>query len=135
MKEINQVVVSGRLTRDAELKYSQQGTAVLHLSIAHNEWYKGEEKAHFFDGVMFGEYAEKIAPKLTKGAQVWVAARLQQNRWESNGEKRSKVELMIREVGIYGDHGQNRKEDTTESNDEIYNVRDVYDDERRRRRR
>lgn len=108
MKSISVVVISGRLTRDSELKYGNSGTAILHFSVAVNDWYKGEEKTSFFDCVLFGQYAEKIAPKLRKGTGVVISGKLEQDRWQDqSGQNRSKVQIIAREVQIYDNRDGN----------------------------
>lgn len=96
---INTATVSGNLTRDAELK----GTA-LTWTVAVNDRVKNqdtqewEDRANFIDCVMFGARAEKVAPYLTKGAKVAVTGRLRWHQWETDGQKRSKVEIVAAEV-------------------------------------
>ena len=97
MPELNSVTISGRLTRNAELTYTGTGTAILKFSVAHarrvkrgNQW---EDDTHYFDCVMFGK-VEGLEQKLVKGRAVIVEGRLNQERWESNGEKRSKVGII-----------------------------------------
>ncbi|HDQ13523.1 MAG TPA: single-stranded DNA-binding protein [Sediminispirochaeta sp.] len=95
--DINSVVLVGRLTRDAELKYTANGTAVCKFSIAVNRRKKtgdswGEE-ANFFDITLWGRQGEAIHQYLGKGKQIAVQGELRQSRWEQNGQNRSKVEI------------------------------------------
>lgn len=91
---INKVFISGNLTRDCEKKGSKDNPVVL-FSVAVNERVKdGDEwvdKPNFIDCKAFGKYAAVMAPSLVKGAHVVIEGRLQQDRWEKDGEKRSKV--------------------------------------------
>ena len=106
MKDINSVVVVGRLTRDAELKYTPSGTAVLDLSVAVNRSVKRgdgwEDEASFFDIVLFGKLAEGVAQYCTKGQQVGVQGSLRQDRWEKDGVPRSKVKIIADTVRLLG---------------------------------
>ena len=101
---INHATISGNLTRDAELRHTQSGTAVLAFSIASNDRVKNpatgewEDYPNYFDCAMFGTRAEKLQAYLTKGAKVALAGKLRYSAWEKEGQKRSKIELIVDEV-------------------------------------
>ena len=101
---INRVILSGNLTRDAELKQTQSGRQVLSFSVAVNdraqnkqtgEW---EDRPNFIDCTLWGDRAGKIAQFMTKGARVAVEGKLHQRSWEQDGQKRSKLEVNVFEV-------------------------------------
>ena len=102
MNDINKVVISGRLTRDAELKYTQGGFAHLFFSIASNYSIKqGDswvEKANFFDCDLWGKRAEALHQYMTKGQQVFVSGELRHQTWESDGQKKSRVSINVEDV-------------------------------------
>ena len=106
MADINRVVMVGRLTRDAELRYTGGGTAVCKFSLAINRRKKSgdrwEDEAHFFDVVLFGKQGEAINQYLVKGKQVGIDGELRQNRWEQDGQPRSKVEIAAFNVQLLG---------------------------------
>ena len=106
MSAINNVVLVGRLTRDAELKFTNTGFPIANLSLAVNRRVKkGEvwqEEASFFDAVLLGKRAESLAQYLKKGTQLVVQGELQQRRWEQEGQKRSKVEIVVNDVQFVG---------------------------------
>ena len=106
MADINVVVLIGRLTRDAELKYTNSGTAVCKLSIAVNTRKKqGDEwidEANFFDIVFWGKGGEALKPYLNKGKLIAVEGELRQNRWEHEGQSRSKVEINANNIRLLG---------------------------------
>ena len=106
MADINHVVLVGRLTRNAELKYTNSGAAVSKFSVAINQRRKKDdqwvEEAHFFDVVLWGKSAESINQYLVKGKQVGVEGQLRQNRWEQDGQARSKVEIFATNVMLLG---------------------------------
>ena len=106
MADINHVVLVGRLTRNAELKYTNNGAAVSKFSIAINQRRKKEEQwvdeAHFFDIVLWGKTAESLNQYLVKGKQVGIEGQLRQNRWEQEGQARSKVEIFATSVMLLG---------------------------------
>lgn len=100
MNGLNSVTLGGNLTRDPELRYTQGGTAVLSMSVAVNESRKdgnGEwaDYPNYIDMTLFGKRAESVSDYLSKGTYVAVTGRLHQNRWEKDGQKRSKVEVVV----------------------------------------
>lgn len=106
MTDLNHVTLIGRLTRDAELKYTQNGFAISNFSIAVNRRRKnGEqwvEEAHFFDITLYGKSAESLKQYLIKGKQIAVDGELRQDRWEQDGQQRSKVVIAANNVQLLG---------------------------------
>jgi single-strand DNA-binding protein len=107
MADINHVVLVGRLTRNAELKYTNNGSAVSKFSIAINQRRKKDDQwvdeAHFFDIVLWGKTAESLNQYLVKGKQVGIEGQLRQDRWEQqDGQSRSKVEIVATNVMLLG---------------------------------
>ncbi|MFW5717715.1 MAG: single-stranded DNA-binding protein [Spirochaetota bacterium] len=104
--DINSVVLIGRLTRDAELRYSNSGTAICKFSIANSysrrtgdTW---SEETNFFDAVLMGRRAEALHKYLVKGKQVGIKGELRQDRWEQDGQRRSRVEIFVNDVNLLG---------------------------------
>ena len=106
MADVNSVVIVGRLTRDAELKYTTGGTAVSKLGIAVNKRVKkGEEwseQASFFDVTLWGKMAEGLNQYLVKGKQIAIEGELEQERWEKDGQTHSKVTITASNVQLLG---------------------------------
>jgi len=106
MANYNKVILMGNLTRDPELRYTPNGTAVSTLSLAVNRRPKPdtqEKEVDFFDIVVFGKQAENCSEYLRKGSPILVDGRLQQRRWETDeGQKRSKVEVVAFSVQFLG---------------------------------
>lgn len=102
MFSINTYVISGNLTKDPELRATTSGTPVCNGSICYNSRRKGqsgewEDSPNFFDFVAFGKAAEVLARK-QKGDKIVLNGELTQSNWESkDGERRYKVELLVRE--------------------------------------
>ncbi|GIG54062.1 single-stranded DNA-binding protein [Demequina activiva] len=101
-----QITVIGNLTGDPELRFIQSGAAVVNFTVAStprtfdrqsNEWKDGETL--FMRCSLWREAAENVAESLTKGMRVIVTGRLVQRSFESNGEKRTVVEMQADEVG------------------------------------
>lgn len=102
----NKIILIGNLTKDPELRYTPQGTPVASFRIAVNSKFKqsaqgGEgfkEETLFIDIVTFGKQAETCSQYLNKGSAVLVEGRLQERRWESEGQHKSKVEVIAQTV-------------------------------------
>nr|UVX51802.1 MAG: Single-strand binding protein family protein [Bacteriophage sp.] len=108
---INVVNISGNLTRDSELRRTAGGTAILGFGVAVNDRRKNqqtgewEDYPNFVDCTMFGTRAEKLAGMLTKGAKVCILGKLRYMSWEKDGQKRSKIEVIVDDIELM----QNRK--------------------------
>ncbi len=109
MTDLNHVTLIGRLTRDAELKYTPNGFAISNFSIAVNRRRKnGEqwvEEANFFDITLYGKSAESLKQYLIKGKQVAVDGELRQDRWEQDGQPRSRVVIAANNIQLLGGGG------------------------------
>jgi single-strand DNA-binding protein len=106
MADINHVVLVGRLTRDAELKYTAGGQAVCKFSVAVNRRRKNgdqwEDEANYFDVVLWGRQGESLNQYLIKGKTVGVEGELRQDRWQQDGQNRSKVEVVANNIQLLG---------------------------------
>lgn len=98
----NKVILIGNLTKDPELKYTPQGTPVSTFSLAINRKYKQgddmKQETTFIDIVVFGKQAESCSQYLNKGSSALVEGRLQERRWESDGQQRRKFEIVAQSV-------------------------------------
>ncbi len=105
---INRVVISGNLTRDPELRHTQSGTSVLSISIAVNDRRKNastgewEDYANFIDCTLFGNRAEAMDRLLQKGSKVTIDGKLRWSQWERDGQKRSKIEVIVQDIDPCG---------------------------------
>lgn len=91
---MNLVVLTGRLTRDPELKFGQSGKAYSRFSLAVDRpMQKGE--TDFINCVAFGKTAELIGEYLRKGRKAGVTGRIQMSRYEVNGEKRTSYDVVV----------------------------------------
>jgi single-strand DNA-binding protein len=105
----NKVILLGNLTRDPELRYTPQGSAVCEFALALNYQYTNKqtgqkvEEVSFIDIVAWGKTGEICAEYLKKGRQVMVEGRLKQDRWEAqDGKKMSKVRVTAENVQFVG---------------------------------
>ena len=128
---MNNVNLIGRLTRDAELKYTGGGLAIASFSLAVNQRKRQGDKwvdeAHYFDCTLFGKQAESLQQYLTRGKQVGITGRLQQERWERDGQKRSKVSIVVNELDLLGGQ-ETRQEQRSEAPERFEG--DSFDDEK-----
>ena len=109
MTDLNHVIEIGRLTRDIsdrDFAYTTGGTARLNLSIAvkRSEKRNGawQDKVSYFDVTVWGKTAENIRPYLHKGKQIAIDGYLDQQRWEKDGVKYSKVVIIADSVQLLG---------------------------------
>src|SRR5512134_2506044 len=106
MVTFNRVILAGNLVRDPEIRYLPSGLSVTSFGIAVNSRYKQnnelKEDVSFFDIVVFGKMGENCAEYLSKGRPVLVEGRLKQRSWESDGVKRSKIEIVADNVQFLG---------------------------------
>jgi len=102
----NKVIMVGNLTADPELRYTAQGTPVANLRIAINSKYRSgeefKEETLFIDITVWGKQGESCSQYLSKGRQILVEGRLQERSWESDGQKRSKMEIVANNVKFLG---------------------------------
>lgn len=110
MSDLNRVTLVGRLTRDPEVRYTSGGMAIVSLGLAVNGRQKDAsgqwaEKANFFDVKLFGERFEKLSQHLEKGRRVGVDGRLEWSSWETDGQKKSKVEIVANELQFLDGRG------------------------------
>lgn len=107
MADLNNYSVIGRMTRDLDERafaYTSNGKARLNISIAVNDGYGDNQYTSYFDVVVWGKTAENIKPYLGKGKQICINGRLRQDRWESNGQKNSRVVIVAETVQLLGGH-------------------------------
>jgi single-strand DNA-binding protein len=106
MSSFSVVVLVGNLTRDAQLKYTPSGFPICTFGIAINTRKKNGDQwvdeANFFDIELFGKSAESLNQYLTKGKMVGVEGELRQDRWEQDGQSRSKVKIVANKVNLLG---------------------------------
>lgn len=110
--DVNSLVIVGRLTRDAELKYTASGQALATFAVAVNRKVKRgdawEEEGNFFDVVYWGRGAEAVNQYLLKGKQIAIEGSLKQDRWQdAEGQPRSKVVIEANTVQLLGGQSQN----------------------------
>jgi len=123
---MNKAILMGRLTKDPELRYTQNGTAVCNFTLAINRRFKQEE-TDFIPVVAWSKTAEFCEKYFGKGRQVAVVGRIETSNWEdSNGNRRYKTEVVADEV-YFADSKPQEQSTNTEHDGGFYTPDD--DDE------
>lgn len=113
--DINRVAISGNLTRDPEVRSTASGMTVMSFGVAANgsvknnqtgEW---EDRANFVDCTMFGKRAESVGQYLSKGMKVFIDGSLRWSQWEKDGNKRSKLEVIVDDIVFTGNYQEARQ--------------------------
>lgn len=125
---INRVNISGNLTRDPEMRHTASGMQVLSFGMAVNDRAKdanGEwvDRPNFIDCTMFGARAEAVSRYISKGSKVAIEGKLRWSQWEKDGQKRSKIEVIVDEIEF-----MSRREDGAQQPAPAP-VPDVYDED------
>lgn len=120
----NRIILVGYLTKDPEIRYTPTGVPVVTVHIAVNTRYKqGEEikeETLFIDTIVFGKQADSCMQYLSKGQPVLVEGRLRERRWEYEGQKRSKFEVIAQSVRFLP-----KKEKPQETESEVVEVEEI----------
>jgi single-strand DNA-binding protein len=125
MASVNRVILIGNLTRDPQLNYLPNNTAVCEFGIATNKKFKGrdgtvKEDVCFVDCTCFGKSGEAINQYMQKGGSIYIEGRLKLDQWEdkNSGGKRSKLKVVVEEfqfIGSKRDNGGDSQDDTHRS--------------------
>lgn len=113
MANFNKVMLIGNLTRDPELRYTPQGTAVASFGLASNRRWRSQagedrEETVFVDVSAFGRQAELISEYMSKGRSIFIEGRLKLDQWQDKetGSKRSKLTVVVENFQFLGAPGQ-----------------------------
>lgn len=119
MTDLNDVILIGRITKDVgsderSFSFVGNGTAKAVVSIAVNRSVKKgdnwEDEVSFIDCTIWGRTAENLKDKLTKGKQVCIHGYIKQDRWEKDGQKQSRLNVVAESVQLLG--GGNKQNDS-----------------------
>ncbi len=110
MASFNRVILVGNVTRDIEVKYTANQTAVTDIGLAVNDRRKtpsGEwvDETTFVDVTLWGRTAEIASQYLSKGSPVLIEGRLKLDTWETDGQKRSKLRVVGERMQMLGGRG------------------------------
>ena len=99
---MNSITITGNLTRDAELRAMNDGTAVLSFAVGDNQQGR-DKKAIFWRSSLFGKRAEALAPYLKKGQQVTIVGSVTEREYtDKDGQKRTSMELRVNDLALQG---------------------------------
>lgn len=122
---MNRVILTGRLTGEPQLKYTNSNKPVCSFSVAVNKRINGENNADFINCVAWNTTAEFISKYFKKGQAIGLTGRLQNRSYEdSNGQKRYVIEVVIEEVEFIGSKQENKE--NTNNNENV--DKDFYQD-------
>ena len=125
MTDLNNVILSGYLAHDiGEKDLMKVGeTTKLTITIASNRSEKsnGEWKnvASFFDVVLWGKLADNLKPYLVKGKGIAVVGQLKQDRWEKDGQKKSKIYVVADSIKLLGGKSEDMSADAQKGNNDL----------------
>ena len=140
MVSLNRVCLVGNLTRDPELRYTPQGTAVTTLRLAANSPFKDksgqtQKETCFVNVVVWAQMAEVCNQYLQKGRPVFIEGRLQSRSWQdSEGKNRSTLEIKASRVQFLpsserpqgnnseGPQSNNKETDSDSNTEEVVNL-------------
>ena len=114
MAGLNKVMLIGNLGRDPEIRYSQQGTAMVNFSIATSEQWNDkntgekQERTEWHRVVAFGKPAEILEKYLSKGSKVYIEGRIQTRNYEKDGQTHYTTEIVVREFQFLGGRQDNQ---------------------------
>lgn len=102
MYDHNQVSMTGRLTRDAELRYTNSGKSIIEFSVANQPGDK-DKPTSFFDCTLWDR--ERLHQQLKKGDKVFIVGTIAKERWDGkDGVKHERVRITVREVQFFNWH-------------------------------
>lgn len=111
---MNKIIINGRLTKDVEVKATQNNTKIANVSVAVRRNYKNAEgvyESDFFNCVAFGNQAEFLEKYFKKGQEILISGHLQNRSWETeSGEKRYATDIVIETVDFIGTKQNNTSE-------------------------
>jgi single-strand DNA-binding protein len=120
-RDLNKVMIIGHLGRDPEMRYTPTGKPVTTFTVATNRSWNTTDGEHhseteWFNVVVWGNLAEICKQYLLKGMQVYIEGRLQTRKWvETDGTKRTSVEIVASEMMILGDRKESGSPTTADS--------------------
>ena len=114
MAGLNKVMLIGNLGKDPEIRYSQQGTAVVKFPIATSEQWtdkntgERQQKTEWHNIVAFGKPAETLEKYLSKGSQIYIEGRLQTSKYDKDGQTRYFTEIVANNFQFLGSRQDNQ---------------------------
>ncbi|MCX6983681.1 MAG: single-stranded DNA-binding protein [Lentisphaerae bacterium] len=127
MANLNKVLLIGNLTRDPELRYTPQGSAICDLGLAINRQYTTndgvkKEEVCFVDITAWGRQAETCNRFVKKGSQIFVEGRLKLDSWQDKetGKNRSKINVVAERIQFLSGSGAGKHQDDGQDEQQPY---------------
>ena len=125
---LNRTQIAGNLTREIEMRYTPNGTAVANMSMAINRTWKDkegnkQEDVSYVRVVVWGKMAENAAEYLAKGSNVFVEGRMQSRSWEKDGVKQYGMDVVASNVQYLD---KKKKEDKPVEKEEEAPIEDEF---------
>ena len=115
---MNKVILTGNLTKDVEMRYTQSGKEIARMSIAVNQGYGDKQTTDFFNLIAWEKTAELIGKYLNKGSKVLVEGRLKNNNYEDNkGVKHYGVDVIVESIEFMDSKGSSKKKAANDYDD------------------
>ena len=126
---MNKVILLGRLTRDPEVRYGNNGTAVAHYSLAVQRRFKreGQPEADFFNCVSFGKQGEFVEKYLKKGTKILLEGEIQQNNYTNKDGQEVRTYQIITSSIEFAESKGDGSAASSESESDFINVPDDTD--------
>lgn len=120
---INRIMLTGRLTREPEPRYTAGNTLMVTLNLAVDDGFGDKRKTFFFNAVAWRQTAEYIVRNAHKGDLVAVTGKLQERTWEKDGQRKYRTEIVIDDIVL-----QPRKETEDQSFpvEEMPEINDIF---------
>lgn len=126
MASFNKVILLGNVVRTPELRFTPgSNLAVARSAIAVNRKHKDKEDTMFIDIVVFGKLAEVMEAYCSQGTPIMIEGRLSQNKWEQEGVKRSKHEIIVDTFQLLGQKKTETVPNINQDNSEEYSEDDT----------
>ncbi len=117
---MNKVILSGNLTKDVDVRATQNGKSVAKVGIAVNQGYGDKQTTDFFNLVAWDKTADLMSKYLHKGSKILVEGRLKNNNYEDNkGVKHYAVDVIVETVEFMDSKGSTKKESADSYDDDM----------------
>ena len=115
---MNKIILTGNITKDAELRYTANDKAYSKFSIANNEGYGDNKKTNFFNCTLWGKSAENLNRFLTKGQKVLITGKVEINDYkDKEGVERKIIDINVDSFGGVELLGNKAQQESGTNND------------------
>ena len=112
---MNKIIIMGRLTRDPEIRQTQNGKIISSFSIAVDDSYGDKKSVSFIEVKSFGKTAETISKYFSKGKMILLEGKLKQETWEKDGKQYSKTLVFADGFTFLPEKKENQYQEPTQS--------------------